>query len=82
MDWRIRLPGALVRRATAKAGSDADLAALVRCWLETYVDGTSPQALGGRATAARRTPEERSASARAAVLARWERQREAKAEPR
>lgn len=77
MDWRLRLPGALYRRACEKAGSDADLARLVSQWLTTYVDGTSPQALGGRSTAARRTPEERSASARAAVQARWARHRAA-----
>lgn len=70
MDWRLRLPSALYRRAVAKAGSDADLAALVRSWLARYLE-PSPQAVGGRARAARLTPEARSAIARQGAQARW-----------
>lgn len=71
MDWRLRLPGALYRRAAEKAGSDADLARLVQSWLERYLD--PPQAAGGVARCASLTPERRSEIARAAALARHRR---------
>lgn len=72
MEWRVRLPGAIYRRARDRAGSDAQLAALVRDYLETYVSGQTPAqplaAQGGRASAASLTAEERRAGS-AAVLA-------------
>ena len=80
MDWRLRLPGALYRQARDKAGSDAQLATAVRDWLEDYATGQGQLledaaqqlgASGGRASAEARTPEERSAKARAAAKARW-----------
>ena len=72
MDWRLRLPGALYRRARDLAGSDAALADRVRHYLTQYVDGTTPQALGGRASAARLSEDERREKARAAARARWD----------
>ncbi len=78
MIWRTRLPGALYRRAIARAGSDRQLADAVRAWLDTYVSGqTAAQQLaasGGLASAQALSPEARQARARAAALARWERQ--------
>lgn len=71
MDWRIRIPGGLYRQCVERAGSDADLALLVRGWLERYLD--PPQAAGGVARSARMTPERRSEIARAAALARHHR---------
>lgn len=76
MDWRLRVPGGLYRRACEQAGSDADLAALVRTWLERYIDPVpTAQQLGGRASAARLTPAERQEKARRAVEARWTKHR-------
>lgn len=71
MDWRVRLPGALYRQCVERAGSDADLAALVRLWLTRYLD--PPQAAGGQARAARLTPERRADIARSAARARHRR---------
>ena len=67
MDWRLRIPGGLYRHAREKAGSDADLAALVRSWLERYLD--PPQAIGGRARMTTISPERRSEIARMAAKA-------------
>lgn len=67
MDWRLRIPGGLYRHAREKAGSDADLAALVRSWLERYLD--PPQAVGGHARMTALTPERRSEIARTAARA-------------
>lgn len=77
MDWRLRLPGALYRRARDQAGSDRQLAALARIWLEGYVAGQSPAqqlgARGGRASAEALTPTERRAKTQHAAQARWQR---------
>lgn len=73
MDWRLRIPSAVYRRAADKAGSDADLAALVRVWLERYLD--PPQAIGAQARTATLTAERRSEIARIAAQARHGRQR-------
>ena len=74
MDWRLRLPGALYRMAVDRAGSDADLARIVRDYLGRYVDGTTAQQAGGRARAERLSPERRAEIARAAAQARWHRE--------
>ena len=78
MTWRLRLPGALYRQATDRAGSDVALAELVRTWLFAYVTGQSPAsafaASGGRARAQALTSKARTAIARKAAQARWGRQ--------
>lgn len=73
MDWRVRIPGGLYRRAVDRATADGTtLDLMVRHWLERYVDPPpSAQSLGGHAAAARLTPEQRTARARASALARW-----------
>ncbi len=73
MDFQLRLAHDLYRRAVNKAGGDRALADVVRDWIRQYVDGTTPQALGGKAAASRLTPEERRARARRAIHARWAR---------
>lgn len=75
MNWRLRLNGALYRKAMDKAGDDKSLAELVTKWLTAYVEGTSPQAKGGKATAAAMTDEERTARASHAAKARWTKDR-------
>lgn len=42
MDWRLRLPGAMYRRASDRAGGERSLAALVLAWLTTYVQHGTP----------------------------------------
>ena len=70
MIWRVRIPDALHRLSVNRAGSESELQRAIVRWLSDYANGTTPQALGGRARAARMTPEERRASARKAGLAR------------
>lgn len=70
MDWRVRVPGAVYRLAVEKAGSDKALAEMVAGWIGQWASGQTAQQLGGRARAARMTPEERSAAARRAGYAR------------
>jgi len=65
------LPGAVYRRAVDRAGSPADLAALVTRWVTDYAAESSPQASGGRARAATMSPEQRQAHARRMAEARW-----------
>ena len=74
MTWRLRLPGALYRRAVERAGSDADLARLVAAYLTRYAEGQHADA--ARARSASLTPERRSEIARAAVATRWARRTE------
>lgn len=84
MDIRIRgISGALMRRFATKAGSRERERLIVERLIECYVDGQidpladgSPVAAamgakGGAATAASRTPKERSEAGRRAVAARW-----------
>lgn len=47
----------------------------IKVTIVRMVDVTEMGRLGGRATAANRTPEERSEAARHAVMARWEKQK-------
>lgn len=70
MKWYVRVPDALHRIGVEKAGGEAALQKLVVRWLSDYVNGTSMQAMGGKARAANMTPEERRASARKAAYAR------------
>ena len=69
----MRIPGGLYRRAVDRATADGTtLDAMVRHWLERYVDPVpTAQQLGGRAAAAKLTPEARSERARALAQARW-----------
>lgn len=70
MKWHVRVPDALHRIGVEKAGGEAALQKLVVRWLSDYVNGTSAQALGGKARAASLTPEERRELARRAGYAR------------
>lgn len=70
MIYRLRLPSALYRLAVARAGSPDALADLVRRYLTQYAAGDTAQQRGGTARAARLSPEQRSAIARRAALAR------------
>jgi len=70
MDWRLRLPGGLYRRAAEKAGGDTQLAQRVRIFLERYTADQPQQAVAAAARAASLTPERRSEIARTAALAR------------
>lgn len=80
MDFRLRLPGAVYRQARDKAGDEASLAALLVAYLTAYAEGRTAQQRGGVASAARLTPEKRSARGRQAVAVRWDRVRAAQAE--
>jgi len=72
MNWRIRLPGAVYRKAVDRAGSDASLADIARQWVSDYADEKpSAQQLGGRASQAALTPEQRSVRMKALVERRW-----------
>ena len=83
MDYRARLPGALIRRAQQQAtASGTTLDAVIRVALELYTAGQLDLAAadpigraigrrGGQASGARLTAEERSAKARVAAAARW-----------
>jgi hypothetical protein len=77
MTYRLRLPGALYRRAQARADAeDTTLDALILEMLTCYADGQdSPAAqfaaMGGRAAAASLTAQERRERARGAAAARW-----------
>jgi hypothetical protein len=74
MDYRLHgIPGPVLRRARARATRDGtDLRDVLIAALVAYGDERpSVHALGGRARAARLTPEDRIASARAAARARW-----------
>lgn len=82
MDWRIRLPGGLYRQAVDKAGGDAQLAQVVRLWLERYTSAEPIGAAGGAARAASLTPERRREIARQAVATRWAKAKAAHAEYR
>jgi hypothetical protein len=70
MDWRLRLPGALYRRAAAKAGGPMPLAALVLGWLTRYVDGSEPHRRAAQIRAERLSPARRSDIARMGAQAR------------
>ena len=77
MTFRLRLPGALYRLATTKAGGEGPLADLILHWITDYVSGqTEAQrtgAQGGKVAAAHMTPAQRVArakTARAAQLGR------------
>lgn len=69
MDWRLRVPGALYRRAVDRAGSDGELARRVRDYLTRYVADTLPHQIAARARANRLSPERRSEIARIAQRA-------------
>ena len=87
MDYRLHgIPGALLRRATARAKAEGhDLRTVLLALLTRYAEGeinphaardplaAAKGAKGGSARAARMTPDERSDSARRAVAARWAR---------
>lgn len=85
MDYRCRLPGALVRRATQWAADhDTDLSTVIRRLLalvvEDRIDPLAPDPIasatasrGGHARAARLTQAERRSSAQRAANARWDR---------
>jgi len=70
MKWHVRIPDVLHRIGVEKAGGEAALQKLVVRWLSDYVNGTSAQSLGGKARAARMTPEARTEAARRAGYAR------------
>lgn len=71
MDFRVRLPGAIYRQASEKAGDDASLARLVVAYVTAYATGTTPQQLGAAASNAGMTPEQRTERAKRAAAARW-----------
>lgn len=72
MDWRLRIPGALYRRAAEKAGGQMPLATLVVQWLTDYVDPPlTLQQRAGQARQASMSTEERSEAGRAAARRRW-----------
>jgi hypothetical protein len=75
MDWRVRIPGWLYRRAVERAGSDLELARLVRDYLTHYADETLPGQVGGRARWADRSDDERRTHAQQMAAARWARDR-------
>lgn len=71
MDRRIRFPGAVWRLAAGKAGDDRALDAKIVAYVTQYATGTSGQAMGGRASMAGLTDEERREKAQRAARARW-----------
>ena len=83
MDLRFRgLPGAIVRRFSARCGSREQQVRVLARLMELYADGqidpfardpyqAARGALGGQARAALMTPEARSEAARYAAQVRW-----------
>lgn len=70
----LRIPSAIYRSALDKAGSDTALTDLLVRYVTQYATGETSQAKAGRARQATLSPSERSARARAAAQARWQRE--------
>lgn len=71
MDFRVRLPGAVYRQARDRAGDDTALEQLIVAHVTAYAAGQTAQQRGGQARAQQMSRAERSASAKAAAIARW-----------
>lgn len=71
MDFRLRISGAVYRRALDRAGSPQALSDILTRYLSQYAEGQTAQQAGGRATWEGVSVEERSARLRHAANARW-----------
>jgi hypothetical protein len=81
MDFRIRLPGNVYRYAKERAGgTDVLLRRKIEEWTQNYAHGQTAQQRGGRVSADRMTPEQRSDKMRTAVNVRWDAVRAAETE--